>query len=213
MWRRISALVLRYIYLHRRSVARLGEIVFWPVMNLLLWGFLTTYMQRVVVPGVVIYFLGAMILWDMFYRAQITLSLSLTEEMWVKNVLNILVAPVSMVELVGAMCAVGATKALLNALILGLLAYILHAFNLLSLGFMLAPCFFNLLLFAWATGMVTMALVVRYGVGGGKRWPGPYRSSFNLFRRCFIRWTSCRLGCRRSPGACPPRMSLRACGW
>lgn len=175
MWGRISALMLRYVYLHRRSVARLGEIVFWPVMNLLLWGFLTAYMQRVVVPGVVIYFLGSMILWDMFYRAQITLSLSLTEEMWVKNILNILVAPVSMIELVCAMCCVGALKALINALILGVLAYGLHAFNLLSLGWMLAPCFLNLLLFAWATGMVTMALVVRYGVGGeALAWALPF---------------------------------------
>jgi len=166
MWLRVSGLVLRYIYLHRRSMARLGEIFFWPVMNLLVWGFITAYMQRLVLPNVVLYFLGSMILWDMFYRAQIALSLSLTEEMWVKNILNLLITPVSMFELVLAMCCVGATKALINAVVLGVLAYVLHAFNLLNLGLTLVPCFINLLLFAWAVGMGTMAIMLRYGVAG-----------------------------------------------
>lgn len=165
MWWRVSGLVLRYIYLHRRNMSRLGEIVFWPVMNLFLWGFITAYMQRLALPNVVIFFLGSMILWDMFYRAQVTLSLSLSEEMWVKNLLNILIAPVSMFELVLAMCCVGGTKALLNAVVLGVLAYALYAFNLLHIGLALVPCFLNLLLFAWAMGMATMAVVVRYGMG------------------------------------------------
>lgn len=166
MWMRVSGLILRYVYLHRRSVARLGEIFFWPVMNLCMWGFITAYLQRLAVPGVVVYLLGSMILWDMFYRAQIALSLSLTEEMWVKNILNILIAPVSMFELVFAMCCIGTTKALINAVVLGVLAYVLYTFNLLDLGLMLVPCFFNLLLFAWALGMVTMALILRYGLAG-----------------------------------------------
>lgn len=166
MWWRVSGLVLRYVYLHRRSMARLGEILFWPVMNLLMWGFLTAYMQRLVVPDVVVYFLGSVILWDMFYRAQIALSLSLTEEMWVRNILNILIAPVSMFELVLAMCCVGTSKALINALVLGVLAYVLYAFNLLHIGLTLVPCLFNLLLFAWAVGMGIMGLILRYGMGG-----------------------------------------------
>jgi ABC-2 type transport system permease protein len=49
---------------------------------------------------------------------------------------------------------------------IGVLAYVLYAFNLLSLGLMLVPCFLNLLCFAWAIGMATMALIIRYGVAG-----------------------------------------------
>jgi len=175
MWWRVGGLVLRYIYLHRRSMARLGEILFWPVMNLFLWGFITAYMQRLVLPNVVIFFLGSMILWDMFYRAQVALSLALAEEMWMKNILNILIAPVSMFELVLAMGCVGASKALINGVVLGVLAYVLHAFNLLSLGFTLVPCFINLLLFAWAIGMGTMAVILRYGGGGAAlAWGLPF---------------------------------------
>lgn len=166
MWLRVSALVLRYVYLHRRNVSRLGEIVFWPVMNLLVWGFVTTYMQRIALPGVVVYFLGSMILWDMFYRAHIALSMALAEEMWVKNIVNILIAPVSIAELVIAMCCVGTIKALINVALLSVLATFLYAFNLWRLGGALIPCFLGILLFAWAMGMCTMGLLLRYGMAG-----------------------------------------------
>ncbi len=175
MWLRIGGLMLRYVYLYRRSMVRLGEICFWPVMNLLLWGFMTLYMQRVVVPGVVVFFLGSMILWDMFYRAQMAVYMALTEEMWVKNILNLLIAPVSMPEVVVAMCLVGLCKALINAIVLSLLAYLLHAFNILHLGWALVPCFVNLLLFAWAMGMATMGFILRFGISGeGLAWAMPF---------------------------------------
>lgn len=175
MWLRIRGLMLRYLYLYRRSLVRIGEICFWPVMNLLMWGFMTVYMQRVAVPGFVVFFLGSMILWDMFYRAQMSVSMALTEEMWVKNILNILLAPVSMPELVLAMCLVGLCKALINAVVLSILAYALHAFNILHVGWVLIPCFVNILLFAWAMGMGTMALILYFGISGeGLAWAMPF---------------------------------------
>jgi ABC-2 type transport system permease protein len=41
---RIAALLLRYLYLYRRSLPRAMEIFFWPVMDLLVWGFVTVYL-------------------------------------------------------------------------------------------------------------------------------------------------------------------------
>jgi len=38
---RIVGLLLRYLYLYRRSAARVMGVVFWPVMDLLVWGFVT----------------------------------------------------------------------------------------------------------------------------------------------------------------------------
>jgi ABC-2 type transport system permease protein len=175
MWLRVSGLMLRYLYLYRRSLVRIGEICFWPVMNLLMWGFLSVYMQRTALPGIVGFFLGAMILWDMFYRAQMAISMALTEEMWVKNILNVWLAPVSLGEIILAMCLLGLLKALVNAVVLSVLAYVLHAFNLLDLGFAIIPLFANVLLFAWAMGMATMAVILRYGMAGeGFGWAAPF---------------------------------------
>ncbi len=163
MWLRISALLLRYLYLYRHSLARAGEVFFWPVMDLLVWGFVTDYLRRMVLPEAVVFFLGGLILWDVLYRAQMAITLSLTEEVWVKNLLNIFIAPISIVELLLTTCLMGVIRAAVNAIVLGTLAYLFYAFNLLHLGLALLPFLASLLLFGWAVGMCTMALVLRFG--------------------------------------------------
>ena len=62
--------VMRYFFLHRRSVARVMEIFFWPVMNLLVWGFVTHYLKELALPKTVLFLLGSVILWDVLYRSQ-----------------------------------------------------------------------------------------------------------------------------------------------
>ena len=42
--RRIAAMVLRYWYLLRSSFARLAELIYWPTVQMLMWGFLQTYL-------------------------------------------------------------------------------------------------------------------------------------------------------------------------
>ncbi len=162
-WVRISGLLLRYFYLYRRSSARIMGVLFWPVMDLLVWGFLTTYLRRLVVPSAVVFLLGAVIFWDIFYSAQQAITLSLTEEIWVRNVLNIFVAPVSVPELLVATSLVGLLRAAASATVLTILAWSIYAFNLGSIGLALVPFCFALLLFGWAMGTFTMALVLRYG--------------------------------------------------
>lgn len=163
MGNRVGALILRYLYLYRRSLARAGEIFFWPVMDLLVWGFVTNYMKRVALPDTVVFLLGGMIFWDVLYRSQQAITLSLTEEIWVKNILNLFVAPVSTFELMVATCLMGIIKAVITAIVLGGLAYLFYAFNLLTMGLLLVPFLASLLLFGWAVGMCTMALILRFG--------------------------------------------------
>ena len=163
MWTRVGALVLRHLYLYRRSLARAGEIFFWPVMELLLWGFLTEYLVGLEVPRPIVFLIGAVIFWDVLYRSQQAITLSITEEIWVRNILNLFIAPVRVREVMLATCIVGVLKALVTAVVLGLLARLLYAFDLFTLGPALVPFLTILLLFGWAVGMCTMGLILRYG--------------------------------------------------
>ena len=163
MWLRISAVMLRHLYLYRRNIARSGEIVFWPVMDLLMWGFLTSYLERHTAPGTVAYLLGAMIFWDVLYRSQQAITLSLTEEIWVRNLLNLFITPISIGELLAAICGIGALRTAVSSVFLSLLAYLLYAFDMLDIGFALVLFWLNIILFGWAVGMATMALVLRFG--------------------------------------------------
>ena len=163
MWLRVSALLLRHLYLYRRSYIRAGEVFFWPVMNLVLWGFITAYVQRLALSETVSFLLGGLIFWDVLYRAQMAITLSVTEEVWVKNLLNIFIAPIRTVDFILATALMGVIRAVANVLILGSLAYVLYAFNLLTMGLALLPFLASLLLFGWAVGMCTMALMLRFG--------------------------------------------------
>ena len=213
--RAVSALVQRYTYLYSRSVPRVLEMVFWPVMDLLVWGFLTTYLLKseMGVPRSITFLIGAMIFWDVLYRSQQAITISFLEDIWSHNLLNIFVAPIRVREFVAATYVVGFVKILLTVVVMGVLALLWYNFNLLTLGFSLIPFFVNLLVMGWAVGMFTAGLIIRWGQAAAppRRWSGACLSSSNRFPPCFIRSTCCRPQSRESRGVSRRPTSLKAC--
>ena len=161
--RRIRAMVLRQLLVYRRSTIRIAEIVFWPLMDLLVWGFVTSYLTQFSMPSAVTFLISATILWDVMYRAQQSVTLSIVQEVWVGNLINLFVSPLKISELVAATCVVGAMRATLTVTLLGLIAYALYAFNMFDMGLALLPFFALLLMFGWAMGIATTGFILRYG--------------------------------------------------
>ncbi|TMI79269.1 MAG: ABC transporter permease, partial [Bacillati bacterium ANGP1] len=126
--RRIFALLLRQLYLYRRSMIRMLEVVYWPVMDLLVWGFVSVYVGRLRGGGAqaVAFLLGGMILWDIFFRAQQALSVSFLEDIWTRNLINVFVSPISTLEFIVAMLLLGVMKVIVTGLLLSALAYALY---------------------------------------------------------------------------------------
>jgi ABC-2 type transport system permease protein len=164
--RRVGILVLRYAFVYRRSAIRLVEIWFWPTMELLLWGYVTLFLQRVgegAVPRLVTFLIGAMILWDVLYRAQQGITLSFLEDVWVRNLLNIFCAPVRLSEYIAATFLFGLARVGVTLLSLAVLAWVLYRFDLFELGYALIPFMANLLILGLALGIITTAIILRFG--------------------------------------------------
>jgi len=163
----IHGMFLRYVFLHRRSLMiRAFDIFFWPVMDLLIWGFVTLYVQRIAetqVAQLMLFLIGAMILWDIHYRGQQAVTISLMEEIWNRNLTNILISPLRLWEWLAATCCYGALKVGLVTLILALVAKWLYAFDLIRVGWAFLPLAANLLIFGWGIGLVTSGLLLRFG--------------------------------------------------
>ena len=157
----------RYLFLHRRSLIRAFDICFWPVMDLLIWGFVTRYLQQEVATGpvaqLVVFLIGAMISWDIHYRGQQAITISLMEEIWTRNIVNVLIAPIRLWEWIAASFLYGALKVGLVTLLLTLIAKALYAFELTRVGWAFLPLAANLLLFGWAIGILTAGLLLRFG--------------------------------------------------
>lgn len=162
----IWALVLRYIFLYTRNPVRLVEMVFWPVVDLLVWGNLTRYIQSTANPDFgkeILFLLGAMILWDILFRAQQGVAISFLEDVWTRNLLNIFVAPIRTQEYLAATFTVGIIRIAITGVVLGGIAWVGYSFNIFVLHWWLIPFFLNLMAFGWALGMISTALILRWG--------------------------------------------------
>ncbi len=164
---RVFALLLRQLYLYRRSMIRSLEIVYWPVMDLLVWGFLSVYVARLRGGGAVAiaFLVGAMILWDIFFRVQQAISVSFLEDIWTRNLANVFVSPISTGEFLTATMLLGVLKVIVVGLLLAVLASVLYAFNIFHYGLPLLPFILNLIFSAWGMGIITTALILRFGQG------------------------------------------------
>ncbi len=164
---RIAAMVLRYWYLVRSSWPRLLELVYWPAVQMLMWGFLQVYINQNAgffarAGGT---FLGAVLLWDILFRGQLGFSISFLEEMWSRNLANLMMSPLKPVEFVIALMIMSVIRLAIGVVPVTLLAIAFFGFNLFGLGFALAAFFINLLLTSWAVGIFVSGLVLRNGLG------------------------------------------------
>ena len=162
---RIYAMLCRYTYLQRRSLPRNLNIVFWPVMELLVWGYVTRYLQRAAAPmaHVIVFLIGAMIFWDLLYRSQQAVSLGVMEEVWTKNFINTLITPLRLWEWMTATFLYGLLKGIVVTVLLAALAFWLYDFELWRYGWWLGCFALELLWFGWAMGLMTAGLLFRYG--------------------------------------------------
>ena len=164
-FRHILGVVARQAFLYRRSFSRILDLFYWPTMDILLWGFLTLYLERgsFQPPRFVSFFLGALILWHLLYRSQLAVSVSFLEDIWSRNLLNVMVAPLSLAEYVLGLVLVSLIKVSLAFGIMSGLAGLFYGFNLFRLGLSLVPFVLSLLALGWSIGFVTMGLIFRFG--------------------------------------------------
>ncbi len=162
----VHALVLRNLYLYTRTPVRLVELVFWPLVDLLVWGYLTVFLQKHTgdsFPYQITFLIGAVILWDILFRAQQGVALYFLEDVWSRNLLNVFSAPVTNADYLVSTYVIGFLRAAVTSLLLAVLAIVLYSFNLFELNWSLLPFVFNLLVFGWSLGMISTALIVRWG--------------------------------------------------
>jgi ABC-2 type transport system permease protein len=171
--RRIGAMILRYWYLLRSSWPRLLELVYWPAVQMLMWGFLQTYLHNRtgILAAAAGALLGAVLLWDILFRGQIGFSISFLEEMWARNLGHLMISPLRTGEFVLALMAMSVIRVVIGLVPVALMALIFFGFNVFQLGLALAGFFLVLIATSWAFGLVVCGLVLRNGLGAeGLAW-------------------------------------------
>ena len=165
--RRVAAMMLRYWYLLRASWPRLLDLVYWPTVQMLTWGFLQYYIATNAgffarAGGT---FIGAVLLWDILFRGQLGFSISFLEEMWSRNIGNLLMSPLRPFEFIAALMMMSVVRLSIGLVPVTLLAIAFFGFNLYALGLALVAFFLNLMLTSWAIGIFVSGLILRNGMG------------------------------------------------
>ena len=166
-WHRIAAMLLRHKYLLTSSWPRLLELIYWPMLTLISWGFMQTYINSNsnFFARLGATFVGAIILWDILMRGQLGYSISFLEEMWSRNLGNLMMSPLKPIEFVISLMLMSLIRLAIGVVPMTLMAIAFFDFNPLGLGFAMVAFFCNLIFTSWAVGLLVSGLVLRNGMG------------------------------------------------
>ncbi len=163
--RRIKAYMLRHVFEIWATVDRKFDIIFWPTIDLLIFGFLSVHIQKISVQaGAAGAIIGGLILWTLVFSIQRDISVSVLEDAWTRNLYNLFSTPLHAAEVLIGLVLLAICKAIITITFVTLLAWGLFDFNLFSIGPSIFFYIFNIFVFGWAFGCMTVSLIFRFGL-------------------------------------------------
>jgi ABC-2 type transport system permease protein len=162
---RIGAIVMRQLYLYRGSPQRVLPMFAWVAIDILLWGFITRYLNQVSHAGFnfVPALLGAVLLWDFLTRIMQGVTMAFFEDVWSRNFLNFFATPLRTSEYLSGLVIIGVTTSLLGLAAMLALAWAAFGLSFLTFGVALAPFLAVLFISGIALGVFGAGIVLRLG--------------------------------------------------
>jgi ABC-2 type transport system permease protein len=162
---RVFAIVLRQYYLIRGTFARFLPLFAWVAIDMLLWGFLSRYLESVSGAGLrfVPRLLGAVLLWDFLVRVAQGVTTAFLEDVWSRNFLNFFATPLTVGEYLAGLMLTSVLTSLIGLAVMLALATAVFGLSFLSLGALVLPSLLILFLNGIALGVFGAGLVLRLG--------------------------------------------------
>jgi len=162
---KIFALSLRHIYLIKGSFPRIIDLIYWPTIQIFLWGFISkfftlnsTYYENTV--GII---LSAAILYDFLFRSSISYNMMFLEEIWSRNFTNLFIAPIKLSEIIAALTFTAIFRTLIGLVPAALLAIPFFGVSILKIGVPLIFLLITLYIFGVTLGLLVTSGLIRFG--------------------------------------------------
>ena len=162
---KIFALSLRHVYLIKGSFPRILDLIYWPTIQIFLWGFISkfftlnsTYFENTV--GII---LSAAILYDFLFRSSISYNMMFLEEIWSRNFTNLFIAPIKISEIIAALTFTAIFRTLIGLVPAALLAIPLFGVSIFKIGVPLIFLLITLYIFGVTLGLLVTSGLVRFG--------------------------------------------------
>ena len=162
---KIYALGLRHLYLIMNSFPRILDLIYWPTVQIFLWGFISKFftLSSDYYSNTVGIILTAAILYDFLFRASISFNMMFLEEIWSRNFTNLFIAPVRIREIIAALTLTAILRTLIGLVPAVLIAIPLFGVSVLKLGIPLLFLLIGLYLFGITLGLLVTSGLLRYG--------------------------------------------------
>jgi ABC-2 type transport system permease protein len=162
---RIYALYLRHFYLIKSSFPRILDLIYWPTIQIILWGFISKFftMHSDFYNNTAGVILSAAILYDFLFRSSISFNMLFLEEIWSRNFTNLFIAPLKVSEIITALTATALIRTIIGIVPAILLASPFFGVSLLNLGPALALLLLSLYMFGITLGLFVVSGLLRYG--------------------------------------------------
>jgi len=162
---RIYALSIRHLYLIKSSFPRILDLIYWPTIQIILWGFISQFftMYSDYYNNTVGVILSCAILYDFLFRSSISFNMLFLEEIWSRNFTNLFVSPIKISEIVTALTATALLRTLIGIVPAIALMGPLFGVSLFEMGAPLFLLFLSLYFFGTTLGLLVTSGLLRYG--------------------------------------------------
>tara|TARA_B100001057_G_scaffold480102_1_gene552563 strand:+ start:168 stop:959 length:792 start_codon:yes stop_codon:yes gene_type:complete len=164
-WNKIFALSLRHIYLIKGSFPRILDLIYWPTIQIFLWGFISKFftLNSTFYENTVGIILSAAILYDFLFRSSISYNMMFLEEIWSRNFTNLFIAPIRLSEIIAALTFTAIFRTLIGLVPAALLAIPFFGVSILKIGTPLIFLLITLYIFGVTLGLLVTSGLVRFG--------------------------------------------------
>ncbi len=162
---RIFGLFLRHFFLIKGSLPRILDLIYWPTIQIILWGFISKFFSTYSdyynnTVGVI---LTCAILYDFLFRSSISFNMLFLEEIWSRNFTNLFIAPLKISEIITSLVATALIRTLIGLVPAILITSPLFGISILELGMPLFFLFLSLYIFGITLGLFVSSGLLRYG--------------------------------------------------
>jgi ABC-2 type transport system permease protein len=161
---RVKGVFLRYFYNAIKGLHHLSDLFYWPLVDILLWGLTSLWIQRSnVVANLPLVLMTALIFWQVAWRGSVDISVNLLHEFWHRNLVNLFSTPLKISEWAFGVLLLSLCKLLVTIAFGALVVYLLYALNVFTLGWAFLPFAAMLLIFGWTIGFLSSGIIIYWG--------------------------------------------------
>tara|TARA_B100000579_G_scaffold18349_1_gene12931 strand:+ start:317 stop:1108 length:792 start_codon:yes stop_codon:yes gene_type:complete len=162
---RMYGLFLRHFFLIKSSFPRILDLIYWPSIQIILWGFISKFFSTYsdYYNNTVGIILTCAILYDFLFRSSISFNMLFLEEIWSRNFTNLFIAPMKISEIIISLVFTALIRTLIGLVPAILLTSPLFGISILNLGIPLFFLFLSLYIFGITLGLFVSSGLIRFG--------------------------------------------------